>query len=95
MVSNGTASDCTSDNTILFHSNRSGTHELYTVGLDGSGLKILTGPLSSSSFGHFSAGAEKIVFQSDRTGTTGIYIMDSQGGNQTYLADGTLPFFVH
>jgi Tol biopolymer transport system component len=55
--------------------------DLYTIGIDGRGLKRLTDAPGYDAEGSYSSDGKHIVFTSSRDGDPDIYIMDADGGN--------------
>ena len=69
---------------VLFHSDREGEHQIYTIGVDGSGRTRLTsGPANWG--GSWSLDGRTIAFNSNRTGRLQIYTMSPDGSNQRRL----------
>jgi TolB protein len=62
---------------------------IYTMAADGTDVRRLTdgGGHWIDAFPSFSPDGSKIVFQSDRTGTAEIYVMDADGSNEVLLSD--------
>ncbi len=75
---------------IAFASNRTGVYQIYTMNLDGSGLKQLTFTNADNGNPAWSQDSRRIAFESYRDGQAEIYVMDADGANQTRLtaADG-------
>lgn len=67
----------------------SGTHQIYTINVDGSGIKRLTnlGPNYSPAW---SPDGKKIAFISSRNGGGEIFVMDKDGSNQINLTPATI-----
>lgn len=61
------------------------TRDIYVVGSDGSDLTQLTGGEGNNTYPAFSPDGSKIVFNSDRTGTSQVYVMNADGSGQTQL----------
>ena len=79
---------------LLFHSDREGDDQIYTIGVDGSSRSRLTsGPANWG--GSWSADGQTIAFNSNRTGRLQIFTMLPDGSNQRRLltsnADDWLP----
>lgn len=55
--------------------------DLYTIGIDGRGLKRLTDAPGYDAEGSYSSDGKQIVFTSSRDGDPDIYIMDADGSN--------------
>src|SRR5262245_3844447 len=66
---------------IVFVSARDGNSEIYTVGVDGTGLTRLTTNAAVDEFPTWSPDGLHIAFQSNRTGTFEIYVMNADGSN--------------
>jgi TolB protein len=67
---------------IAFDSERSGNDEIYTMNIDGTGLKRLTFQSAPDQCPAFSPDGTKIAFASKRDGNYQLYVMDSNGSNQ-------------
>ena len=61
--------------------------DLYTIGLDGRGLKRLTDAPGYDAEGSFSSDGKQIVFTSSRDGDPDIYVMDADGTNVRQLTN--------
>lgn len=61
--------------------------DLYTIGIDGRGLKRLTDAPGYDAEGSYSADGKQIVFTSSRDGDPDIYIMDADGSNVRQLVN--------
>jgi Tol biopolymer transport system component len=61
------------------------TRDIYLVGSDGSGLTRLTSGVGNNTYPAFSPDGSKIVFDSDRTGTFQVWLMNADGSGQTQL----------
>src|SRR5438477_12211306 len=61
--------------------------DLYTIGVDGKGLKRLTDAPGYDAEGSYSPGGRQIVFTSTRDGDPDIYVMDSGGGSVRQLTN--------
>jgi hypothetical protein len=79
---------------ILFTSNRDGDQEIYKVRTDGSELTNLTNnaandyqPTWVADVGLFSSGGDRVAFATDRDGNQEIYIMLSDGAEQTNISN--------
>lgn len=77
--------------TILFHSDRSGTEEIFAMDPDGSNVRQLThvGRREVASIdAEGSPDRKRIAFSSNRTGPwDDLYVMDANGGNVQQLTD--------
>ena len=69
---------------VLFHSDREGEHQIYTIGVDGSGRTRLTS-VAANWGGSWSLDGRTIAFNSNRTGRLQIYTMSPDGSNQRRL----------
>lgn len=70
---------------LLFHSNRSGSNQIYVVGIDGSGLKRLTDYPEGSLTAKWSPDGKTIVFTRGADQTSDIWLMDADGGHPRAL----------
>src|SRR5256886_12051043 len=79
---------------VLFHSDREGEHQIYTIGVDGSGRTRLTS-VAANWGGSWSLDGRTIAFHSNRTGRLQNYTMFPDGFNQPRLihspSDASLP----
>lgn len=66
---------------IVFHSDRSGSSEIYRIAMDGSGETRLTFDEGYDGFPSWSSDGKQILFQSDRDGTLAIYSMRADGSD--------------
>lgn len=71
---------------IGFSSNRSGNFELYTMHLDGTGLKRLTHHKGDDHYVRWSPDGSKIAFIANRDGENKLYVMDADGSASRPLA---------
>jgi tetratricopeptide (TPR) repeat protein len=81
--------------TIAFMSNRDGTWEIYSMGLDGSGLKRLTNNAAHDGLPVWSPDGKTIAFVSDQGGPWAVWAMSPDGSNLRKLfaiGDGGLSF---
>ena len=69
---------------VLFLSDREGEHQIYTIGVDGSGRTRLTS-VAANWGGSWSLDGRTIAFNSNRTGRLQIYTMSPDGSNQRRL----------
>jgi LysM repeat protein len=72
---------------VAFMSARDGNWEVYTVSLDGSGLKRLTTNSANDGLPTWSPDGQSIAFVSDRSGAWAIWVMDRNGDNVRKLFD--------
>jgi TolB protein len=75
---------------IVFQSNRTGNWDIYTMNVDGSELKQLTGDLAPDNTPSWSPDGAKIVFVSERHGSeydSEVYIMNADGSSQRRLTE--------
>ena len=70
---------------IAFHSNRSGTHEIWTMNADGTDPKQVTTLESRSVSPAWSPDGTRIAFTSDRGGNIDIYVLNLADGSVTNL----------
>jgi len=61
--------------------------DIYTIGIDGKGLKRLTDAPGYDAEGSYSSDGKQIVFTSSRDGDPDIYIMDADGENVRQLTN--------
>src|SRR2546422_9630248 len=69
---------------VLFHSDREGEHQIYTIGVDGSGRTRLTTGRANWG-GSWALDGRIIAFNSNRAGRLQIYAMSPDGSNQRRL----------
>jgi Tol biopolymer transport system component len=67
------------------------TRDIYVVGSDGNGLTRLTSGVGNNVYPAFSPDGSKIVFNSNRTGTSQVYVMNADGSGQTQLTFDSAP----
>ena len=72
---------------IVFHSERAGNVEIYTMDSDGSNQTRLTFNEASDAYPVWSPDGQQMAFNSDRDGNDEIYVMDADGTNQRRLTD--------
>jgi Tol biopolymer transport system component len=70
---------------IVFHSDRSGNTEIFSVNVDGSNEEQLTANDAFDGFPSWSADGSRIFFQSDRNDDDAIYVMADDGSNVTRI----------
>ena len=70
---------------IVFHSNRDGNREIYTMNSDGSNITRLTFNQADDVVPTWSPNGQQIAFDSNRDGNDEIYVMDADGSNQQRL----------
>ena len=61
--------------------------DIYTIGIDGKGLKRLTDAPGYDAEGSYSSDGKQIVFTSSRDGDPDIYVMDADGENVRQLTN--------
>jgi sugar lactone lactonase YvrE len=72
--------------TLLFESTLNGKYSIYTINIDGSGLRHVTADTSENSQASWSADGKRIVFSSDRGGSgMQVHVMNSDGTVITQL----------
>jgi Tol biopolymer transport system component len=69
------------DSLIAFQSNRDGNDEIYTIAVDGSGLKRLTNNPASDGHPAWSPDGTRMAFETNRDGNYEIYVMNADGSN--------------
>lgn len=67
---------------IVFQSNATGNWDLYSMRLDGSGLRAIVASAGADITPVFSPDGSKLVFVSERDGQREVYICDRDGGAQ-------------
>jgi LysM repeat protein len=72
---------------VAFMSLRDGDWDVYTVNMDGSGLKRLTDNSAQDGLPTWSPDGKSIAFVSNRSGAWAIWAMDANGSNQRKLFD--------
>jgi len=65
--------------------------DIWTVGIDGTGLARLTTAAGQDQFPAWSPDGRTIVFGSTRTGVKQVWLMDADGGNQRQLTFDAVP----
>ena len=70
---------------IAFESDREGNFEIYTMDVNGAGLRRLTNDPARDHLAAWSPDGRKIAFASDRTGGGDIYVMEADGTGVTRL----------
>jgi Tol biopolymer transport system component len=71
---------------IVFHSQRGGNLEIFTIGSNGTGERRLTTAAGDDCCrAVWSPDGRKIAFSSERDGNAEIYVMDADGGGQKRL----------
>jgi len=82
---------------LAFISDRSGGFEIYVCDSDGSGVKQLTNEPGNVNEFFWSGNSEKIVFDSQLEGTSGVWIIDVESGTKQNLtgskANNISPFY--
>ena len=73
---------------ILFHSNRDGNYQIYSMNPDGAELTRITDDSYNDLYPVLSHDGSKVAFVSDRTGTDNIYVMNSDGSDIVRLTFG-------
>jgi TolB protein len=67
------------------------TRDIYVISSDGTGLERLTQDEGDNTYPAFSPDGRKIVFDSNRTGTSQVYVMDADGNDQRQLTSDPQP----
>jgi dipeptidyl aminopeptidase/acylaminoacyl peptidase len=75
---------------IVFHSDRDGDFEIYSIDPDGSNLVQLTDNSGEDLFPAVSADGEFIAFTSNRDGSIDLYTMRADGSNQVQVTNSGL-----
>jgi WD40 repeat protein len=75
--------------TLLFESTLGGKFAIYTIKVDGSGLRRLTVDTANNEQPRWSHDGRRIVFSSDRAGHGDLYVMNADGSGQTRLTTTT------
>src|SRR5262245_51881299 len=75
------------DSTIVFQSNASGNWDLYTMNVNGEGLKRIVDSPAGDITPVFSPDGKQIVFVSERDGDREVYVCDADGSNQRRLTN--------
>lgn len=70
---------------IVFNSDRSGNHDIYTMNSDGSGVSRITASIAPDYAASWSPDGNRIVFVSEREGNAEIFIAAADGSNPTRL----------
>lgn len=68
--------------TLVFQSNAAGNWDLYTMRLDGSGLRPIVASPAADITPVFSPAGDRIAFVSERDGQREVYLCDLDGGRQ-------------
>lgn len=68
-------------------SDRDGNREIYSVNLDGSGLRRLTDSPSQDGLPAWAPDGQTIAFVSDEGGVWAVWAVDADGGNRRKLFD--------
>jgi TolB protein len=87
-ASNGEPSFSPDGAKVAFQSNRTGSFEVYRVGIDGSGLVQLTTTGGDNYKPQYLPNGQ-ILFYSQRDGRPQLYTMEADGSNQIKLSDGS------
>ena len=73
---------------VVFHSNRGGNWDIYTIGVDGSNPRQLTFSESGDIRPDWSPDGGRIAYSSERDGNWQIYLLDLQTGQERRLTSG-------
>jgi Tol biopolymer transport system component len=79
---------------IAFHGVGAGTTsktEIFVIEIDGSGLRRLTNNAWADARPDWSPDGRQLAFQSDRSGSTEIYVMNADGSSAVQLTSGAPP----
>ena len=66
---------------LVFESTLPGVFSIYTINIDGTGLRRLTPDSANNEQAHWSPNGRRIVFSSDRAGHLDLYLMDPDGSD--------------
>jgi Tol biopolymer transport system component len=81
------------NNRIVFHSNRDGDLDVYSMNADGSDVRNLTNNTASDAYPVISHDGQQIAFISNKDGDLALYVMDADGSNvQKVFASSGLQF---
>ena len=72
---------------LVFESTREGRSAIYTIGLDGAGLRRLTDPAVTSGQPRWSRDGKKIVFYAEIDGRMQIFLMKKDGSGRRRITD--------
>ncbi|MDD5089609.1 MAG: SUMF1/EgtB/PvdO family nonheme iron enzyme, partial [Candidatus Wallbacteria bacterium] len=72
---------------MVFHTDRNGSHEIYTMYSDGSNQTRLTTHVANDIDPSYSPDGSKILFVSERDGHGQVYVMNADGSGQTNLSN--------
>ena len=72
---------------LLFESTREGKYALYTININGTGLRRLTDLTADNGQARWSANNKQIVFYSGRDGHLQLYLMNADGSHQRRLTN--------
>jgi Tol biopolymer transport system component len=74
---------------ILYHAwdPSDGSHNIFTMNVDGSNIARLTDDPGTETDPMYSADGQKISFMSDRSGNYELYVMNANGTSQTKITD--------
>jgi pSer/pThr/pTyr-binding forkhead associated (FHA) protein len=72
---------------VAFMSHRTGNWDVYTVGIDGTGLTQLTADTANDGLAAWSPDGRTVAFVSDRDGAWAMWAMNADGKNQRPLFD--------
>ncbi len=70
---------------LVFESTLPGVYSIYSINIDGTGLRRLTPDSANNEQAHWSPDGRRIVFSSDRAGHLDLYLMDPDGSNVVRL----------
>jgi Tol biopolymer transport system component len=73
---------------LAFTFKQNGNLEIYTIQPDGSGQTNITNDPANDSYPFWSPDGRHIAFESDRAGSSQIYLMDADGSNVQQLTEG-------
>lgn len=88
-----TPSSASSQQKVVFTSDRTGNNDVYTMNVDGTGLVNLTNDPANDTYPSWSPDGSKIVFNSDRSGNPDLFTMSPDGTAVTNITNTPDPEF--
>lgn len=86
-------STASSQQKVVFTSDRTGNNDVYTMNIDGTGLVNLTNNPANDTYPSWSPDGSKIVFNSDRSGNPDLFTMNVDGTAVTNITNSPDPEF--